>query len=438
MSPSSDLAEEAADLLSTLIANRCVNSGPGQAEESRNVDSLVAVLEGPGIDIERYAAEPGRDNLVARIEGTDPTAPTMLIHSHLDVAPADPRRWQRDPFGGERVEGEVWGRGALSRLNQAATAAVALRRMADAGFKPAGTLVFVGAADHEAGGRLGVEWLHRHHAEAVAADFVLVGTGGHASPGTRGLVLSAAVGEKGHHRFTGRVRPAADRSPYTRRDGVHARAAKAVDGLVQWKGPTGDNAIATEFWDTIGLDSVTLGDKSLANMASEVPGDLGMALAAAVHLEIDVVDCQTVSGPGDVTEVELDLLVTTLADQDVDDARRAVDEASAGLLQDVELVESHEPGRSKWPSPLWDALGRAADRAYPGAVVAPVVSPRLSGAGPYRRAGAEALGFAMWSLKLTAAEWFQRDRGDNERIDEESLGLTAQLWMDLANDLLAG
>ena len=44
----------------------------------------------------------------------------------------------------------------------------------------------------------------------------------------------------------------------------------------------------------------------------------------------------------------------------------------------------------------------------------------------------------MWSLKLTAAEWFQRDRGDNERIDEESLGLTAQLWMDLANDLLAG
>lgn len=207
---------------------------------------------------------------------------------------------------------------------------------------------------------------------------------------------------------------------------------------MQWKGPTGDNAIATEFWDTIGLDSVTLGDKSLANMASEVPGDLGMALAAAVHLEIDVVDCQTVSGPGDVTEVELDLLVTTLADQDVDDARRAVDEASAGLLQDVELVESHEPGRSKWPSPLWDALGRAADRAYPGAVVAPVVSPRLSGAGPYRRAGAEALGFAMWSLKLTAAEWFQRDRGDNERIDEESLGLTAQLWMDLANDLLAG
>ena len=432
------MAGESAELLSTLISNRCVNSGCGDAvEEARNVDSLVSVLEGPGIDIERHAAAPGRDNLVARIEGSDPTAPTLLIHTHLDVAPADPRRWRRDPFGGERVDGEVWGRGALNRLNHAATAAVAFRRMADAGFTPAGTLVFVGAADHETGGELGVEWLHRHHADAVAADFVLAGAGGHVSPGTRGLVLSAAVTEKGHHRFTGRVRATADRPPFTRRDGAHPRAARAVDHISRWQGPTGANVIAAEFATAVGLGAVLQGE-SLAETVAEVEGDLGVALAAALHLEVDVVGYRAVSGPGGVPEVELELLVTTLPDQSVDDAKRAVAEAGAGLLHDVELVDSHQPGQSTLSSPLGDALVRAAQRAYPGASVAPIMSPRLSGAGPYRHAGAEALGFSISSLQLTAAEWFERLRGDDERIDEESLGLTAQLWEDLAHDLLAG
>lgn len=434
------MTEESSELLSTLIAQRCVNIGPSQpVEESRSVDALVSVLEGPGIDLERHAAAPGRDNLIARIEGSDPAAPTLLIHTHLDVAPADPRQWTRDPFGGERVDGEVWGRGALHRLNHAATAAVALRHLADAGFTPAGTLVFVAAADQETGGELGVEWLHRNHADAVAADYVLAGTGGHASPGTRGLVLSAAVGEKGHHRFTGRVRSTADRRPYARRDGVYARAGLAMDQISRWQGPTGTSEMTVAFLLALGLDSIAHSDgDALAALAREVPGDLGVALTASVQLEVEVEGVRSVLGPGCVTEVELDLLVTTLADQCVEDAVQAVADAGAGLLHDVELTSSHDPGRSSWSSPLWDALGRVADRTYPGSIVAPVVSPRLSGAGPYRRAGAEVLGFAMYSLQLTAAEWFERDRGNDERIDEESLGLTAQLWTDLANELLLG
>lgn len=439
VAPTRDLAGESAELLSALIANRCVNAGPGHVvEEARNVDVLAAALEGPGIDIERYAAVPRRDNLVARIEGSDPDAPTLLIHAHLDVAPADPRRWERDPFGGERVDGEVWGRGALNRLNHAATAAVALRRLADEGFRPAGTLVFVGAADHEGGGRLGVEWLHRHHAEAVAADFVMAGTGGPLSPGTRGLVLPVVVGEQGHHRFTGRVRSTADRRPYTRRDGAHARAARAVDGIARWQGPTGANAIAAELAVALGMGAVVEhGGEALADLAAEIPGDMGVVLASALRLEVEVVDYRPEVGPGGAREVELELLVTTLADQTVDDARRAVIDAGVDLIDDVQLVDSTEPGQSSWPSPLWDALVKVAERTYPGATVAPLMSPRLTGAGPYRRAGAEAMGFALFSDDMTVGEWFERDRGDNERIDEASLGMTAQLWSDLAHDLLA-
>ena len=50
---------------------------------------------------------------MARLEGTDPTAPTLLLMGHTDVVPANPADWESDPFGCELVDGEVWGRGAV-------------------------------------------------------------------------------------------------------------------------------------------------------------------------------------------------------------------------------------------------------------------------------------------------------------------------------------
>ena len=50
---------------------------------------------------------------------------------HTDVVPVNPDGWSRDPFGGEIVDGLVWGRGAVDMLNLTASMAVAFRRLAD-------------------------------------------------------------------------------------------------------------------------------------------------------------------------------------------------------------------------------------------------------------------------------------------------------------------
>ena len=49
---------------------------------------------------------------------------------HTDVVPVNPKTWTRDPFGGELVNGEVWGRGAVDMLNLTASQAVALKALA--------------------------------------------------------------------------------------------------------------------------------------------------------------------------------------------------------------------------------------------------------------------------------------------------------------------
>ena len=57
---------------------------------------------------------------------------------HTDVVPVNPDGWSRDPFGGELVDGFVWGRGAVDMLNLTASQAVAFRRLADSGLHAEG------------------------------------------------------------------------------------------------------------------------------------------------------------------------------------------------------------------------------------------------------------------------------------------------------------
>lgn len=54
--------------------------------------------------------------LVARIKGDDSERP-LLLSGHVDVVPVEREHWSHDPFGGEVIDGEVWGRGALDMMN---------------------------------------------------------------------------------------------------------------------------------------------------------------------------------------------------------------------------------------------------------------------------------------------------------------------------------
>jgi hypothetical protein len=86
------LADETVELLQTLIRNRCVNDGtPESGGEVRNADVLQQVIEGIGVGVERYDAAPGRTSIVARIPGSDPSAPSLCLMGHTDVVPVNER-----------------------------------------------------------------------------------------------------------------------------------------------------------------------------------------------------------------------------------------------------------------------------------------------------------------------------------------------------------
>src|SRR5688572_22267411 len=148
---------------------------------------------------------------------------------HTDVVPANPDGWDRDPFGAELVDGEVWGRGAVDMLNLTASMAVATRQLAQSGFSPEGTLVYLAVADEEALGAHGAKHLVEHERDAVQADYVITESGGIPMETGSGIKLPVLVGEKGSCWSMLRVRgtPGHGSQPF-RTDNALVKAAEVV------------------------------------------------------------------------------------------------------------------------------------------------------------------------------------------------------------------
>jgi len=120
---------------------------------------------------------PERPNVIAVVDGGLP-GPTLMFEGHTDVVTeGDAASWSRDPFGGEIVEGRLYGRGAADMKGGVAAMLFAAAALAAEGPFP-GRLLVAALADEE-GMMLGVkDFVGRGHAAGVDAAIVCEPEGG--------------------------------------------------------------------------------------------------------------------------------------------------------------------------------------------------------------------------------------------------------------------
>jgi acetylornithine deacetylase/succinyl-diaminopimelate desuccinylase-like protein len=145
-------------------------------EEHIAVELIERLLRDANIECARYESEPGRPNLVARVKGRG-EAPPLLLQGHVDVVTTVNQDWRRPPFGGDIVDGYLWGRGALDMKSGVAMMVATLVRAKERG-GAAGDLVLAVLADEEAGGLCGARWLVETHPEPFAGIRHAIGESG--------------------------------------------------------------------------------------------------------------------------------------------------------------------------------------------------------------------------------------------------------------------
>ena len=441
------IERDATELLRTMIRNACVNDGtPVSGQEVRNADALEAYFAGSGLSCQRYTAAPGRVSLITRIEGRDKTAPTLLLMGHTDVVPANPGGWQRDPFGGDVVDGIVWGRGATDMLHITATMAVAVRRLATSGFRPRGTLIYLGVADEEAGGSYGAKFLVDQHFDAVKVDYVITESGGVPIPAPDGIKLPVTVAEKGINwrRLVVKGTPGHGSMPFrtdnalvtaaevVRRVGTYQPKARILD---EWRRYVSELGLAPAL-----AAALTDPDRVLEAVRTLEPLGFARLAHACTHTTFSP---NVVSHGGSKINVvpdriAIDIDIRALPGVSALDVDAMLREALGDLASrvDIEAPRSQDGTRTPLDTPLADAMARVTGALVPGSKIIPRLTSGGTDARYFRFKGIPSYGFALHSRRIPYTEYPLMFHGNNERIDTESLRLSATMWEALVRDFL--
>jgi acetylornithine deacetylase/succinyl-diaminopimelate desuccinylase-like protein len=419
-----------------------VNDGtPDSGEERRNADTLRAYLEGAGLDVEEFTPRGDRTSIVARIEGSDPTAPKLCLMGHTDVVPVSRSGWSREPFSGDVIDGEIWGRGAIDMLNITASMAVAFKELARTGFRPKGDIIYFGVADEEAGGVWGARWMVDHHWDAIACDYVLTEMGGWShSDGKR---VGISVGEKGvaWRRLRVKGTPGHGSMPYGA-DNAVLKAAEVVKRLGEYRPAAKlDEMWAARVMATDLAPDVKAGLLDPARLEATLamlPVPTARLLHACTHTTIS----PNVVHGGIKTnvipdEVSIDVDIRTLPGDDSDRVAAYLHEALGDLADDVEMSALFNDNSSISPmdNQLWGILQRRTQVVYPQAELLPELIVGATDSRFFREKGTVAYGTGLFAPGVSFEQFASRFHGHDERIDIESLGLSTDYWIGICHDL---
>jgi acetylornithine deacetylase/succinyl-diaminopimelate desuccinylase-like protein len=432
-----DLERETTELLQQLVRLNTVNP-PGNERPAQEL--LAGLLRDAGFEVELLGRTEERPNLVARLRGTG-DGPTLCLLSHVDTVLADPAEWQRDPWAGDVVDGELWGRGAQDMKSQTAAEVVASLSLARAGWRPAhGDLLVVSVADEETGGGEGAEWLTEHHPDAVRCDMLLNEGAGTVFPYGDERVYGVCVAEKGVFRFT------------LTTDGVagHASTPKVGENALLKMVPLlqalGEGQPAFDVTDPLralldGLGVSIDGDPARAldalrdrdpRLAGRVEPMLGVTFAPTIisaSEKINVipsrarlqVDCRTPPGIGE------------------QQVRRRIRELLGADGYTIEFTETVIGNASPADTPLMDALRGWIAREDPQARVVPTMLPAFTDSRTFRDAFPDCVAYGFFPQReMDLYESWPLVHSRDERIAVADLGFAAHCYRDVTMELLGG
>jgi acetylornithine deacetylase/succinyl-diaminopimelate desuccinylase-like protein len=105
-------------------------------------------------------------NVLARLEGSDPDAPTLMLNGHMDTVELV-EEWTEDPLSGRVEDGRLYGQGSADMKAGLAAAMVAFAALAEADVDLAGDVILAAVVDEEGPYGLGTDQLLR---DGIAAE----------------------------------------------------------------------------------------------------------------------------------------------------------------------------------------------------------------------------------------------------------------------------
>ncbi|HEY6395700.1 MAG TPA: M20/M25/M40 family metallo-hydrolase [Candidatus Binataceae bacterium] len=378
-----------------------------------------------GIPANTWEPLPGRGIVAARLHGIGKHNKAILLLSHMDVVPADPKEWQVPPFSGQVKDGFIWGRGTIDDKGPGVVELMAMLAIKRSGILLDRDILFVATGDEEEGGKNGAQWFadHEHDVYGDAGYLLNEGGGIRAQPNQKKLYAVSvtektpmwlrltANGPAGHA-----AAPAADTSV--------TRLVHALQSLIDFHQPIRIIAPVEDFYHAVGL--LNHGPKQFYDLRAALrdPVYLRQFLSepdqnAAVHNTVAPTvlwaSQKTNIIPGTATaEVDCRLLPGTDPKNFINDIRKAVNDKNVKIDVILNFPSNSSPSRSFLMNAI-QTLARRDDQTE----AVPMMISGFTDSHYFREQNIVAYGFIPIQLSREDARGVH---GVNERISIKELG----------------
>jgi len=420
----SQAEEEVVEICRELIQIDSTNFGddPATVGEAEIAERCADLLREAGWSPEVFSTSGSeRKGVHLRIPGTQPDAPALLLHGHLDVVPAMAEQWSVPPLSAEVVDDFIMGRGAVDMKDMDAMIIAVLRDWGRRQVRPRRDIVVLLLPDEEAGGRHGAHWLTVHRPELFDGVTEAVGEVGGFSVTVRDdlRLYPIQTAEKGMRWLTLHADGRAGHGSMIHPDNAVTQLAKAVTAIGEYRWPIRRTATVERFLS--GLSEAFGVDLTAADTEELVAklGTLGLLVGATL---------QNTANPTMLTAGYKHNVIPTQASAAIDgrfvpgfeDEFDATIAELVGENVTIQTIVSDIAIEAPFDTVTVDLMAQALRAEDPGARTVPYMISGGTDAKAFHRLGISCYGFAP--LKMPAdVDYWRLFHGVDEKVPIEGL-----------------
>jgi acetylornithine deacetylase/succinyl-diaminopimelate desuccinylase-like protein len=426
------VTQEATDLLSKYIQINTTNPPGNELGAARMLKEKFLT---DGVPATTWEPQHGRGIVAARLRGIGKHNKSIILLSHMDVVPANPKEWQVPPFSGLVKNGEIWGRGAIDDKGPGVIELMAMLAIKRAGILLNRDVLFIATGDEEEGGKNGAGWFVDHEASVFSDAGYLLNEGGgiHPLAENKRKVYVVSVTEKTPLwlRLTASG-PAGHASDPPAETAV-TRLVRALDKLSEYKTPIHVIGPVQDYYHSVAL--LDHGPRELLDLASALknpafqekfvsdPGQNAQVRDTITPTVLSASQKTNVISETAYAEIDCRLLPGSDSKTVVNDIKKAIADDSIK----IDVLLNFQPISSPSRSPLMNAIETLA-RVHDQASVVPSMVIGFTDSHYFRQKKIVSYGFIP--IEVLPAEG-KGIHGINERVGVKELADGIQRMVQL-------
>jgi len=426
------VTQEATDLLSRYIQLNTTNPPGNEIEAARMLREKFLT---DGIPATTWEPQHGRGIVAARLRGIGKHTKSIILLSHMDVVPANPKEWEVAPFSGAVKDGKIWGRGSIDDKGPGVIELMAMLAIKRAGILLDRDVLFVATGDEEEGGKNGAGWFVDHESNVFSDAGYLINEGGgiRALSDNKRKVYVVSVTEKTplwlKLTATGPAGHASDPPAET----AVTRLVRALDKLTEYKTPVHVIGPVNDYYRT--MAELDRGPRQLLDLAAALkdpeylktflsdPGQNARVRDTITPTVLSASDKTNVISETAYAEVDCRLLPGSDPKTVMSDIKKVIGDDAIK----VDVILNFQPISSPSRSPLMTAIATLA-KDHDRATVVPSMIIGFTDSHYFRHKKIVSYGFIPVEVNPAEAKGVH---GINERIGVKELADGIQRMVEL-------